>query len=126
MGVAPRLHSPWTRGAGRKAVHTCLFQAAVFLGRSVLFRLGRKLREVEILAFRDGSEIWGCLWGWTPQKETISNLEICVNRDLLYLFITFKKCYAVFRGNFPFPVTTKYGLYSLCCTTHPCSLWYTQ
>lgn len=71
----------------KEAVHTCLFQAAVFLGRSVLFRLGRKLREVEILAFRDGSEIWGCLWGWTPQKETISNLEICVNGALLYLFI---------------------------------------
>lgn len=53
----------------KEAVHTCLFQAAVFLGRSVLFCLGRTLREVEILAFRDGSEIWGCLWGWAPPPE---------------------------------------------------------
>ena len=41
------------------------------------------------------------------------------------IFNLILKFYTIFKGYFPFIVTTKYWLYSLCCTIHPCSLSYT-
>ena len=34
--------------------------------------------------------------------------------------------FTIFKGYTPFIVTIKYWLYSLCCITYPCSLFYTE
>ena len=53
----------------------------------------------------------------------LSHLSPTYSVSLFLLFPSFKKIfYTIFKGYFPFAVTTKYWLWSPCCTIHPGNL----